>query len=305
MKHERNVNNQVSELGKIAGLSSEIFPMSLSPETFDQLYHRHKSGGAPEISSQFAPEQNLFLCTAPNPESTYRRIWLIDADDTLWEDNIHYESLIIEITDYAIHMGTRLSRQEIRFLIDEVEHQVIPKYGFGAEGFFVSITTAWATIADSLSSEVQAPLSIFERIVPFLSGVPYEIPPSTKTFLTALSNSPDDGLVIFTQGPIDIQLNKIANSGLASFFHAIAVGLDKKLEMYHRLVERLPFKSNEYIVVGNSLNSEIRPALELGFKAVHYKNPNSWHSVNSSKLDESSYISVNSLTDVFSCLVIG
>lgn len=275
-------------------------PIELTPLTLNRIFaERHAEDPPP-----FESVRDLFLCQHPIPErERFRRVWLIDADDTLWEDNVHYEALISEFSKYAIEAGVPLSRVQLRAVINEVEHETIPRLGFGADGFEVSLRETWRRLSSAYP--LTAPGSHLERVeclltavVPTLRGVPHEISGETREFLAALRSRPEEAIVLFTQGPLMTQLQKIVNSTLAPLFHGVAVGANKKPESYQELLRRLTFSGIEVVVVGNSLNSEVIPALTLGLTAVHVDNPNSWHAVNTSPVDSASYYTVTRLTDI-------
>lgn len=246
----------------------------------------------------------LFLCHRESLPRNFRRLWLIDADDTLWEDNIHFEALIAQFSELVISSGAPLDYAAIRAIVDEVEHKNIPIYGFGADGFALSIRESW----DTIRSEFHVPAApeleeFFATIVPFLQRVPHDIPIDSYRFLTQLpQREPYDGIILFTQGPLYTQARKILNSGLANLFDGIAIGSNKKASTYSELLGRFPASAQEIVVVGNSLNSEVRPAIELGWRAFHFDNPNSWHHVNSNPPNPAFYTRVSSLCEIFESL---
>jgi len=276
----------------------------LTPHTLDQIFTDYRA----EHPLPFEFVRDLFLCQHPCPErEIFRRIWLIDADDTLWEDNVHYEALIGEFSQCAIEAGVPLSLPELRHLINEVEHEIIPRLGFGADGFEVSLRETWRRLTSkypigAAGPQVEQVERVLSTVVPTLRGVPYEISGDTREFLAALRSRSDEAIVLFTQGPLLTQIQKIVNSALAPLFHGVAVGANKKPESYQELLRRLTFSGTEVVVVGNSLNSEVIPAITLGFTAVHLDNPNSWHAVNSHPVDPGAYHTVRRLIDVLPLL---
>lgn len=277
--------------------------LKLSPHNFSELLRLceiavEDSAANLQVRRQFEPVGDMFFCELNDITLQFEKVWIIDADDTLWEDNIYYEEIIAELIDYLIHNGIPLSVEELRHEVDKVEHEIIPLHGFGAKGFAISMREAWSRMCTRFSNAMPEPSDFFNGIIPQLSEVPKIIPEQTSEFLQALQARSAQGLILFTQGPIDIQLAKIARSGLAPLFHAIAVGKNKSTETYKDLIKRFSHPTKEFIVVGNSLNSEIKPALDLGLRAFHYRNPNSWKAVNTSTLDTTRYIGVDSLLDI-------
>lgn len=273
----------------------------VTPETLNAVFERCRDGSDEEFFKSFPVENGLFVCEgALRSKAPAERLWIIDADDTLWEDNLHYEEIISEVISYSISNGAPVSPRDLRQLIDDVEHRTIAEVGFGVEGFDRSMRESWNIIQRDYLPHVTEPTALLNRIIPYLRGVPYHIPLDTLSFLDSLRAMEREHVVLFTQGPFKTQIGKIYNSGLAPLFDGIAVGSHKRVEAYQELQRRLSVRPTEHIVVGNSLNSEVKPALALGFRAFHLDNPNSWHSVNSDTLRPDRYVTVRSLSEVLS-----
>jgi len=271
----------------------------ITPETLAEHFYRYRSGNKSPNAGGFQFEGDLFICQGiPPRKESFDRVWLIDADDTLWEDNLHFEELINELILHARSQGVVCEAKDLRECIDAVEHEIIPQLGFGADGFSVSLRESWRRIKSFYAPQAKDPDSLFERVFPYLRSVPFTSADDARHFLSGLRKVEDHALVLFTQGPLETQIQKIINANLAPFFDGVVVGRNKKTETYSTLVENLHFRGKNYAVVGNSLNSEIKPALELGYKAFHLLNPNSWHPVNSTELPMESYKRVNSLSEI-------
>lgn len=85
---------------------------------------------------------------------------------------------------------------------------------------------------------------------------------------------------------------------MSEYFHAICVVKFKNNDSLKRLQDDFTFSSGNFIVVGNSLRSDIEPAIQAGLRAIHFKNPNSWSIQNISKLDKSKYSQINKLKEL-------
>lgn len=252
-----------------------------------------------EISSNISPYDDLVVyCDADFNVAQFKRVWIIDGDDTLWEDNLYYEELAEEFATYILsHLqSAELTREEIRALLDQIEHETIPVHGFGVLGFKISLEEAYRRILEKFG-DIPEPGSIFEKTIPFLSGVPYEVDEATVATLCSLRER-GDGLVLFTQGPREVQEGKIVRSGLAPSFHAVAVSNDKAVTTYERLIDLLGVQRAVLTVVGNSIRSEIVPAIELGIEAVLFENPNTWHSMNNSSCPDREFHRVKELREL-------
>lgn len=273
---------------------------ALTPVTFEDLFTRRSTESS--LTPLFEPKGPLFVCAVDGGDfSACQNVWLIDGDDTLWEDNVHYEALASELASHVVACVGRecISEKEVRVLLDAVEHEIIPVHGFGPLGFDLSVRECFVRLKGRFGERLSEPGELFERIVPLLSGVPYNVDATLPETLRQL-RSRGDGVVLFTQGPCEIQQGKIARSGLAASFHALAVGSNKKPETYSDLLTRLGVQIEQAVVVGNSLRSEVEPALAIGARAVHYLNPNSWHVVNKANVPKTAYREIHALAELLS-----
>jgi putative hydrolase of the HAD superfamily len=190
----------------------------------------------------------------------------------------------------------QLTEHEIRQMIDETEEVTIKTHGFGAHGFRISLETVYELLL-AKNAKIPRPEELFDSIIPVLQRQPETLTANAIVVLSELWRR-GDGLVLYTQGPLRIQFEKIARSGLAEYFHGLCVVKSKSVTSLRRLQYDFNLDSGEFIVVGNSLHSDIEPAIEIGLKGVHFDNPNSWRTQNISKVDKSQYLSINSLTEL-------
>ncbi len=268
-------------------------PKVLHPGNFNEHYKRYQSGDE-SLSSLFDFQTGRFYCEAPTLPSQPERIFLVDADDTLWEDNLYYEEIIAELTRHLIDQGSSLSPQEIRKEIDDIEHEIIAEHGFGALGFERSMNVAFERLG---TRDMQRPAELLDSIIPTLSAIPREVPESSIELLRGLKER-GGVVVLFTQGPLEIQLGKVARSNLASELDAIAISPTKKTADYELVLEQCSSTARRISVIGNSLKSEVIPALSLGFEAFHFENPNTWHAGNAAEIDPASFHSVQDLREI-------
>jgi hypothetical protein len=90
----------------------------------------------------------LFVAFDSSMDCSFERSWIFDADDTLWEDNLYYEEIMLELADYLIAKGAPADRQSIRDVINEIELRVVKEHGFGPRGFAISMKTAFCELQD-------------------------------------------------------------------------------------------------------------------------------------------------------------
>jgi putative hydrolase of the HAD superfamily len=272
---------------------------TISPSNFSKYYFAAEALGGAHVENLFTPTNSLFLCAEMLNTDVLKRVWIVDADDTLWEENLHFSELIAEFCDIAIRAGATLSREEIMKIIDDLGKSALKTHGFGPIGFTAALRESWQHLRSNYGVTSDSPEELLGRVVPYLSDVPYHIRPEVHEFLDLIQDSPDEIAILFTQGHLPIQARKVARSDLAHKFVGIALGQNKEIETYRELAERLPFRSDEFIVIGNSLSHEVRPAIELGFRAFHLDNPNAWLSGTHALLDTKRYETVTSLVDAY------
>jgi putative hydrolase of the HAD superfamily len=195
---------------------------------------------------------------------------LIDADDTLWENNVHFESATEEFLDLVENRGG--SRERARALLPEIEHRNIPRHGYGSRGFVISLMETLEEVTGKPTSSEDR-----ERILALGDGVrqmPIQYLPGVPETLAVLREH--HRLILFTKGDREEQRDKVERSGAMAYFHHLEITGEKKPEDYRRLVEDHTLDCELSWMVGNSPRSDINPALEVGLGAVYIPHPNTW-----------------------------
>jgi putative hydrolase of the HAD superfamily len=197
------------------------------------------------------------------------KVVAFDADDTLWLNEPYFEQIEKKfcglLEDYATHhsISQELFKTEIKNL---------PLYGYGVKGYTLSmIETAIAISGNTL------PIAVIEKTLAFgkeLLNKPVEVFEGIETVLQALKSK--YRLVVATKGDLLDQEGKLTRSGLENYFHHIEVMSDKKDTEYLKLLKHLDIKADEFLMVGNSLKSDILPVLELGGHAIHIPFHTTW-----------------------------
>jgi len=192
---------------------------------------------------------------------------LIDADDTLWENNIYFEQAIHGFITFLDH--SRLTREEVRTVLDEVERLM----GYGTTNFTRSLVETYRRLAekDLRDEDVQQVRRFGESIrthpLQFLDGV--------KETLDYLS--PRHDLVLLTKGDLEEQKLKVERSGIEQCFRKVVIVQEKNVATYHQVTSELQVDPQHTWMVGNSPRSDINPALAAGLKAVYIPHPHTWH----------------------------
>ncbi|MFB3777974.1 MAG: HAD family hydrolase [Bryobacteraceae bacterium] len=195
---------------------------------------------------------------------------LIDADDTLWENNIYFEQAFEEFVDYLGH--SRLGAVEIRAVLDEIESVNNQIHGYGSANFARNLQQCYARLAEREIREED-----LTRIMAFgerLLDHPMEVIEGVEETLAYLAGR--HTLVLFTKGHPDEQKLKIDRSGLAGHFRHTAIVKEKDAEAYRRLVAELHLDPARTWMIGNSPKSDVNPALETGLGAVFIPHAHTW-----------------------------
>jgi len=199
-----------------------------------------------------------------------RQHLIIDADDTLWENNIYFERAFDEFVEYLDH--STLAAPEIRSVLDEIELANAKIHGYGSLNFGRNLRQCYQHLAERDVSEddLRTVMSFAEQILDcpmeVIAGVP-----ETLEYLAARHD-----LTLFTKGHPDEQKLKIDRSGLGSYFSHTAIVKEKDVAAYKALVEERGIQPGQAWMAGNSVKSDINPALEAGLNAVYLPHPHTW-----------------------------
>jgi putative hydrolase of the HAD superfamily len=192
---------------------------------------------------------------------------LIDADDTLWENNIYFEQAIHAFITFLNH--SRLSREEVRAVLDEVERLM----GYGSANFTKSLVETYRRLAekDLQDEDVQQVRQFGEQI----RSQPLQLLAGVRETLVYLS--PRHDLFLLTKGDSEEQKLKVERSGIEGYFRQVVIVPEKDVATYHHVVSELSVAPKRTWMVGNSPRSDINPALAAGLNAVYIPHPHTWH----------------------------
>jgi putative hydrolase of the HAD superfamily len=192
-----------------------------------------------------------------------------DADDTLWHHERHYkltEGRFRELlADYAPH-------EHLAERLIEAEKRNIGHYGYGVKGFTLSMIETAIEVTGG-----KAPASVISEILDAgreLLAHPIETLPGVQETLEALKGR--YRLVVVTKGELLDQERKLAASGVDHFFDAVEIVSEKDASVYSRIFARHGSGPERAMMIGNSLKSDILPALEAGSWAVHVPSEHQW-----------------------------
>lgn len=195
---------------------------------------------------------------------------LIDADDTLWENNIYFERALTDFISFLRHK--QLSPVEVRDVINDVERENVKLHGYGLKSFTRALITSFERLsAEPITDAIHTTISGFAQRV---AEHPIEIMPGVSPTLDYLSAR--HPLYLITKGDGAEQRRKIELSGIADYFAAVEVLPEKSEETYRVLLDLKNFKPGETWMIGNSPKSDINPSLAAGLNAVFIPHDNTW-----------------------------
>ncbi len=199
-----------------------------------------------------------------------RNTLLIDADDTLWENNIFFESVIARFILGLEHLG--YTPDYIRRILNETERRNIRQHGYGVRSFLRSLEETYLKLAGNMAR--REIVKEIEQIGAELENTPPRILDGVPETLAYLSKH--HRLILLTKGEPAEQAGKVERSGLQSHFEAIEIVLEKDSQTYGRMIEQFKIVKSQGWMVGNSPRSDINPALRAGLNAVLIPHAATW-----------------------------
>jgi len=199
-----------------------------------------------------------------------RETILIDADDTLWENNVFFERTIEDFLAMLDPLG--YTREYARHILNETERRNIRQHGYGVRSFGRSLEETYMKLAGHLAE--RSAVEAIHRRVAELEQTPPSVLAGVEETLAYLSER--HRLILFTKGEAAEQAAKVERSGLQVHFEAIEIVVEKDVGTYRALVNRYHVVKSRGWMVGNSPRSDINPALEAGLNAVFIPHPATW-----------------------------
>lgn len=216
-----------------------------------------------------------------------------DADDTLWVNETYFR-------DAELEFGKLLSPYETVNIIDQElfkkEMENLPLYGYGVKSFVLSMVEMALKLSNkNVSNEtIEAILNIGKDML----NKPVELLEGVEKTLKTLSKRYK--LILVTKGDLLDQERKLEKSGLTNYFHHIEVVSDKHEDNYKNLLKHLDIQPSEFLMIGNSLKSDILPIVNIKAQAIHVPFHTTWlhEQVKEEDTNNKEYKTINSLLDL-------
>jgi putative hydrolase of the HAD superfamily len=195
---------------------------------------------------------------------------LIDADDTLWENNVYFERAIVRFISFLNHH--EFSPEQVREVLNDVERECIVKHGYGLHSFSHALVDTFERLSPiRVTPEVHAQIASFAHTV---ADHPIEFLPDVPQTLQYLCTR--HRLILVTKGALAEQSGKVERSGVKDYFAATEIVAEKNAAAYHTVVEKHSLASGSTWMIGNSPKSDINPALAAGLNAVFVPHGDTW-----------------------------
>jgi len=231
---------------------------------------------------------------------------LIDADDTLWENNIYFQEAMQRFL--GLMEGLGFPPEAVQAALNDLERQNIKLRGYGSKKFIISMQEAFRlhcdqgdmhcsvsrigqngtygearVLAQAISAVCQAHCGenaltcLVDRIEQFggtIAGRPMQLLDGVEEALRQLALR--NRLILFTKGDRAEQMDKVVRSGLSPYFHAVEVAREKNREAYLGLVIKYNLDKASTWMIGNSPRSDINPSTLVGLRAVFIPHTCTW-----------------------------
>lgn len=192
------------------------------------------------------------------------KVIAFDADDTLWSNEPFFQEVERKYTEL---LGDYGSAKEISAELFKTEMSNLECLGYGAKAFTISmVETALRISAQKVTAEKIQEIILLGKS---LLEMPNELLPGVEDTLKALKAQGGYRLVVATKGDLLDQERKLKRSGLTPYFDHIEIMSDKTEKEYNRLLQVLQVAPEEFLMIGNSLKSDIQPVLAIGGYGVH------------------------------------
>lgn len=216
-----------------------------------------------------------------------------DADDTLWVNEPYFREAEKKFCQFFENW---LPKDEAYSELFKTEMQNMELYGYGIKAFVLSMTETAIRITNK-----KVPAEIIDKIIHVgkdMLNKPVELLNDVEPVLHKLSEKYK--LIVATKGDLLDQERKLKKSGLLDYFHHIEIMSDKKEDDYIKLIKHLDISFDEFLMIGNSLKSDVLPVLNLGGYAIHIPFWTTWahEEVDIEKIDNEKFFEMEKLSDI-------
>ncbi|RZJ20022.1 MAG: HAD family hydrolase [Acinetobacter sp.] len=224
------------------------------------------------------------------------KVIAFDADDTLWVNEPYFR----EAEDkFCALLEDYLPLHSVAAELFKIEIRNLPLYGYGIKGFMLSMIETILEVTEGTAS-----LEMISKAIEFGKeqlNKPIELLDGVEMVLEALKG--EYRLVVATKGDLLDQERKLQKSGLEKYFHHIEIMSDKQERDYLKLLKHLDCKPEDFLMIGNSLKSDVLPVLQIGGNAVHVPYHTTWaHEVVENNVAHENFSAIPSIDEILNIL---
>lgn len=197
------------------------------------------------------------------------KVIAFDADDTLWVNETYFREAELEFAKLLAPYETANTIDQELF---KTEIRNLELYGYGIKGFMLSMIESALELSNYKINQ-----NVIHKILDIgkdMLNKPLELLDGVEEVLQHLH--PKYKIILATKGDLLDQERKLEKSNLAQYFHHIEVMTDKKPKDYQKLIKHLDIQPSEFLMIGNSLKSDVLPVLEIGSAAIHIPFHTTW-----------------------------
>ncbi|HTD99114.1 MAG TPA: HAD family hydrolase [Mucilaginibacter sp.] len=220
------------------------------------------------------------------------KVIAFDADDTLWVNEPYFQNTEKK---FCTLMEEFLPQHTMSRELLKIEIENLALYGYGIKGYILSMIETALKVSDN-----NLGIEAIEKILGYgkeLLNEPIELLDNVEEVLIALQKN--YRLVVATKGDLLDQERKLKKSNLSHYFHHIEIMSEKGEDDYRKLIKHLDIQPEEFLMIGNSLKSDIIPVLNIGGHAIHVPYHTTWaHEQVEATLDHVNFRHVEGLRDV-------
>ncbi|MBT8264041.1 MAG: HAD family hydrolase [Muriicola sp.] len=231
-------------------------------------------------------------------EVDYSNITVIgfDADDTLWVNETYFREAEESFTSLLENYETKNKIDQELF---KTEIDNLDLYGYGIKSFVLSMIESALDISNNQVS--QTTLSKILNLGKAMIAHPVELLDDVEEVLKQLAGN--YRLIVMTKGDLLDQERKLERSGLSEYFHHVEVLSDKKELNYKNLLDHLGVDVSEFLMIGNSLKSDVLPIMNIGAQAIHVPFHTTWaHEEVHPEEHTNDHLTIGSLKDILKYL---
>lgn len=217
------------------------------------------------------------------------KVIAFDADDTLWVNEPYFREAE---SQFAKLLSVFETENKIHQELYKKEIGNIPIYGYGVKAFILSmiecgIEVSQGRMTAKMTHEIlEIGKAMLQKPIELLDGIQEVLEQLSKKYK----------LIVATKGDLLDQENKLEKSNLLKYFHHVEVMSEKTEKDYEKLVKHLDITPNDFLMIGNSLKSDILPLINIGANAVHIPFHTTWEfeKIDDGVLQDNSYITLSS-----------